>query len=243
MIAYKFTRPDGTDHKTGTVSYRAHLGKELVHPEPCIANGKPCATKDTGGYHLARTLMDAWTYGKPGAIFRCSCRKADVLGEDKSKVRVKALRVLKELPVHEAYGPHGKAVLDFIDSLKDVPWFAHAGEPYTKPSWAKKMETVDSWTAAGAAARTAAGAVAWAAARAAAWTAAGAAARAAAGAAAWAAARAAAWDAAGDAAWDAAGAAAEIMGGIENGYFCHLMEVYRDGHYPASFDGETLVVY
>jgi len=33
------------------------------------------------------------------------------------------------------------------------------------------------------------------------------------------------------------------MGGITDGYFSHLMEVYRDGHYPASFDGKTLVVY
>ena len=207
MIAYKFTRPDGTDHKTGKVSYRAHLGKELVHPEPCIANGKPCATTKTGGYHLARTIKDAWTYGKPGAVFRCSCRKADILGEDETKVRVRALRVLKELPVHEAYGPNGKAVLAFIDSLKDVPWFAHVGKPYKKPSWAEKVETVDSCLAADSAAHSAAHSAACSAARL------------------------------------AACSEAEIMGGITDGYFSHLMEVYRDGHYPASFDGKTLVVY
>ena len=231
MIAYKFTRPDGTDHKTGKVSYRAHIGKELVHPEPCVANGQPCATKDTGGYHLARTLIDAWTYGKPGSVFRCSCRKADILGEDETKVRVRALRVLSERPVHEAYGPHGKAVLEFIASLKDIPWFANVGKPYKKPEWAEKMRCVDSWDATWDAA--------WDAARVAAWDAAWDAARDAA--------RVATWDAARVAARDAtrvaARVAAEIMGGIKDGYFARLMEVYRAGHYPASFDGKTLVVY
>ena len=211
MIAYKFTRSDGTDHKTGTVSYRAHLGKELVHPEPCVANGQPCATKDTGGYHLARTLMDAWTYGDPGSVFRCSCRKADILGEDETKVRVRALRVLSERPVYEAYGPHGKAVWDLIDSLKDVPWFAHVGKPYKRPKWAEKVETVDSWSEACSEADSAA--------------------------------YSAAYSAACLAADSAAYSAAEIMGGITDGYFSHLMEVYRAGHYPASFDGKTLVVY
>jgi len=52
-----------------------------------------------------------------------------------------------------------------------------------------------------------------------------------------------AWDAAGDAAYNAAWSAIEIIGGIKDGYFSRMMEVYRAGHYPASFDGETLDVY
>jgi len=60
---------------------------------------------------------------------------------------------------------------------------------------------------------------------------------------AWDAAGAVAWDAAWDAAGDAAGGAAETMGGIKDGYFSKLMEVYRAGHYPCSFDGETLVIF
>ncbi len=42
---------------------------------------------------------------------------------------------------------------------------------------------------------------------------------------------------------EAEDACLEIMGGIKNGYFSHLMEVYRAGHYPCSFDGKKLVVY
>jgi hypothetical protein len=33
------------------------------------------------------------------------------------------------------------------------------------------------------------------------------------------------------------------MGGVKDGYFSRLMEVYRAGHYPCSFDGKKLVVW
>jgi hypothetical protein len=256
---WKFAQEDGTDHYTGTINYRGNVGKELAHPDPDTKSADACGC----GYHLGKTLRGAGEYSSPGAVFRCSYSRRDVLGEDEYKVRVSRLTVLEEVPAWKGYGPRGKRVQDFIDSLADVPWLDNVGEPYEPPSWATEMKQVNSryaaryaawyaardaardaaWDAARYAAWDAAWYAAWDAARDAAWDAAwdaaGYAAGYAAGDAAWDAARDAAWDAAGYAAWDAA----EIMGGIEDGYYAHMMEVYRAGHYPCSYDGETLVVY
>ncbi len=267
---WKYTRGGGTDHKTGTFSYRKHIGKEMVHPPPedgvCLADwiGKPCGP---GGYHLGKTLRGAGQYSRPDAIFRCSYSRKDVLGEDEHKVRVTRLKVISEEPTWKGYGPRGRQVLEFIGELGGLAWFVNVGQPYDKPPWAESVKTVDSWAAAGAAAGAAARDAAWAAAGAAAWAAAWDAARDAAGAAArdaardaaWAAAgnaagnaagaaardaaRDAAWAAARDAAWAAAGNAYEIIAGIKDGYFSRLMEVYRAGHWPVSYDGKTLVIF
>ena len=186
MNGWKYTRADGTDHNSGTVDYRAAIGKELIHPHPAM-NTNACGQ----GYHLGKTLRGAGEYGVPEAIFRCSYLRKDVLGEDEHKVRVSRLKVIEEVPTWKGYGPRGKQVLALIESLPGIPWFSQVGESFDKPQWAKEMVTVDSW------------------------------------------------DAARDAAWDAA----EIMGGIEDGYFSKLMEVYRAGHWPCSFDGKKLVVF
>jgi hypothetical protein len=96
--------------------------------------------------------------------------------------------------------------MDFVTTIKDVPWFSGKGKALK--AW-KVFDTRDAaGDAAGAAARASAWASAWDAARDAAWDAARAAAGAAAGDAAWAAAWASAWAAARDAAGDAAGDAA-----------------------------------
>ena len=266
-MGWKFTRSNGTDWRTGRVDYRSFIGKELVYPGGC-EKGDACG--DTG-YHLGKTLRGAGKYAKPEAVFRCSYSRRDLLGEDEHKVRVSRLTVLGEVPAWKGYGPRGRQVQAFIDSLKDIPWFAHVGEPINGPTWAGEISQVDGWDAAVDAARAAAGGSAWAAARdaaadaavgaagAAAWSAAWAiardVARDTAGAAAWSACAAAwsawaAWAAAMDAAWDVARAAAgdatwaavEIMGGIM-GYFSQLMEVYRMGHYPIAWDGRILVVF
>ena len=242
---WKFTRANGTDHRTGTINYRDNIGREMVHPCPDTRSKDACGE----GYHLGKTLKGAGTYCAPGAVFRCSYSREDILGEDGYKVRVSKLTVLEEVPAWKGYGPRGKQVQAFIDSLSSIPWFEHVGEPYKQPIWAENMTQVDSWYAAFTAAEAvevAYGAVKdaiWAVAEAVAGIDAVTAARAAAGIASRPAARAASRPVARAAAWDAARAAAEIMGGIKNGYFSRLMEVYRDGHYPCSWDGETLVVY
>jgi hypothetical protein len=228
MKGWKYTRQDGTDHHGGTVNYRENIGKEMVHPLPDMESTDACGQ----GYHLGKTLKGAGGYGAPGAVFRCEYSRRDVLGEDEYKVRVSRLTVLEEVPAWKGYGPRGKQVQAFIGSLVDILWFENVGKPFKKPAWCLKMEQVDSrnaaWDAARNAARDAARNAAWDAAWYAAWDTA----RSAAGYAAWYA----AWHVAGD-------AAGEIMGGIKDGYFSRLMEVYRAGHYPVSFDGEKLVVY
>jgi len=131
----------------------------------------------------------------------------------------------------------------FIDSLAGVPWFENVGKPYEKPSWAKKLEQVDSWAATSIEVWNTAKDAVWDATSIEVWDATETAAWFAARFAAWDAARDTAKDAAWDATWSAARTAIEITRGIKDGYFSKLMEVYRAGHYPCSLDGETLVVY
>lgn len=223
MIGWKYTRENGTDYYTGKVNYRKHIGKELKHPHPDTTSGNACSE----GFHLGKTLKGAGEYCEPKAIFKCSYSRKDVLGEDEYKVRVSRLRVLSEEPVWKGYGPRGRQYLKFLEELKTIPWFENVGKAYKKPAWAKKMKTVDSRCAAWDTARDAAWDTAWNAAGNAAWDT--------------------AWDTAWNAAWnaagDAAGNATEIIGGIKDGYFSKLMEVYHAGHWPVSFDGKTLVVY
>ena len=228
---WKFTKSDGTDHYTGKVNYREMIGREMVHPDPDAETGDSCGS----GYHLGKTLRGAGEYCAPGAVFRCSYSRRDVLGEDDDKVRLSRLKVIEEVPAWKGYGPRGRQLQRFIDSLSGIPWFANVGKPYEKPSWAENMKRLDSWSDA----RSPTWNDIWEAAEEAAGKAAGKAAGNAAGKA--------AGNAAGNAAWEAARVAyytaTEIVGGIKDGYFCRLMEVYRAGHYPVSFDGRKLVVY
>lgn len=196
---WKFTRSNGTDWHTGEVNYRDHIGREMVHPNPDTKSGKACSE----GYHLGKTLKDAGEYCKPGAVFRCSYSRKDVLGEDDDKVRVSKLKVIEEAPAWKGYGPRGKQVQEFIDSLKGIPWFENVGEPYEEPKWAEKIVQVEGWREAVAKAGAEAVAVAEAGAEAVAVT---------------------------GAYWDALYACYEIIDGIEDGYFSRLMEVYRAGH-------------
>ena len=138
-IGWKFTRATGRDWYTNSVNYRALLGKELVYPGECKRGG---ACGDTG-FHLGKTIRGAGIYSSPRAIFKCWYSRRDVLGEDEDKVRVSRLRVLEKVPAWRAYGPRGRRLEDFIDSLGDIPWFAHVGKPIKKPAWVKRLVYVD----------------------------------------------------------------------------------------------------
>jgi len=240
---WKYTRANGTDHYTGKVNYRENIGEWIEHPKPDKKSHNACGR----GFHLGKTLRGAGSYGKPEAIFRCQYYKKDILGQDNDKVRVSKLKVIKEAPVYKGYGPRGKQFFKYIESLKEYDWFKNVGESIKKPKWTEKIKQVDSWLEA----ESAAWSVAWSAVDSAAGTAArsaaGAAARSAAWSVAWSAAVAAvnsvAWTAAGAAANSAAWSATEIIGGIKNGYFKKLMEIYKAGHWPISFDGKKLVVF
>jgi hypothetical protein len=182
---YKCTRPDGTDFQTGTVDYAGALetGEVLAHPAKMVRN-EPATY-----FSVSITPTDCTGMEWPCRLFEVE-PVGRVLTHDRlpSKRCCSRLRVVAELPPHEALGPQGEAVAALIDragrfTADEVERLAAA--------WAAAWVAVRD--AARAAGRAAAGDAAWAAARAAGRAAARDAAGAAAGAAVWA--------AAGDAAW------------------------------------------
>jgi len=233
LIGYKFARADGTDHRTGTVNYRENIGKEMIHPSPDLYSEEACGE----GYHLGKSIRGAGQYAKPEAIFRCSYSRKDVLGEDKDKVRVPKLKVLAEMPPWKGYGPRGKEVEVFIESLWDIQWFENVGKPYNKPKWALEIQQVGSWyrnrsMSSEYRARAAAAVISGYKAQSRVRTIVEA--KVMTGAKGWIEL---------EAEVDCYYAALEIAGGIKNGYFSQLMEVYQAGHFPCSWDRGILVVY
>ena len=146
------------------------------------------------------------------------------------------------------YGPRSEQVQNFIDSLPSLPWLKNVGKPFNKPDWCEVLDRVYSWDEARGAvpilldemggldemniALEAAIAAAGEEAREAAALAAGNAFR-----------KAVTNIPTGFNQLEPGLAACEIMGGIEDGYYSHLMEVYRTGHWPVHFDGKKLVVF
>jgi hypothetical protein len=179
MKHFKATGVDGKDFRTSTVNYALALttGEPVVHPGyPTIkmVPNKP-ATYLSVSTEKAETLIGgAW----PCRLFEVVPIGYTLDGLDASKYKraCTSLRVIRELPAHEALGPNGARVAALIERGKSIS----AAE-------AAKLQTA--WGAAWDA-RGAAGDAAWDAARGAARDA---------GDAAWD-----ARGAAGDAAWDAA---------------------------------------
>ena len=173
---YKATRPDGTDFYTGTVDY----GAALASGDTIRLDSDETEFPGPGWLHLATVPTEC-----DGMTWPCRLFEVEPVGEfhrgegHPYKIGCREVRVLRELPAHEAFGPQGEQVAALIERARCL-------------------------TAAEIKRLHAAGDAAWDAARAAAWDAARAAARYAA----WDAARAAAGYAAGDAAGYAAGDAA-----------------------------------
>ena len=173
---YKATRPDGTDFYTGTVDY----GAALASGDTIRLDSDETEFPGPGWLHLATVPTEC-----DGMTWPCRLFEVEPVGDvhhdedHPHKIGCREVRVLRELPAHEAFGPQGEQVAALIERARCL-------------------------TAAEIKRLHAAGDAAWDAARAAAWDAARAAARYAA----WDAARAAAGYAAGDAAGYAAGDAA-----------------------------------
>ncbi len=182
MTYYKATRPDGTDFYSGTIDYAAALasGDVITHPVGDITQGAE-------SYLSVATVATDCT----GMHWPCRLFVVEPVGDVKhpassdlpNKAACAAVRVVAELPAHEALGPQGEHIAALVTRCR-----------------ALTLDELNRLSAARDAARDAA----WDAARGAAWGAAWDAARDAAWDAAWDAARDAAWDAARGAAWGAA---------------------------------------
>jgi hypothetical protein len=177
---YKATCPDGTDFRTGTVNYAEALetGEVLRHPEKMERN-------DPATYFsVSISPTDCTGMKWPCRLFRVEPAGRAIKNDNLENKRCcSGLRVVEELPAHEALGPHGQEIAALIERCRTLTY--EEGENLDAAWYA-------AWYAAWDAARDAARDAAWDAARGAAWDAA------------WDAAR----DAARGAAWDAARGAA-----------------------------------
>lgn len=155
---YKATRPNGTDFWGGTIDYGAALetGAVLEHPEKFECNNP--ATY----FSVSIAPTDCTGMRWPCRLFRVEpvgrAWRNDVLP---SKRCCSRLRVVEELPAHEAFGPQGREVAALIEragrlTKKEAKELAAAWDAARAAAWGVAQD----------AARDAARGAAWGAARA-----------------------------------------------------------------------------
>ena len=169
-LFFKATRPDGTDFYTGTVDYAAALASGVpVEASP----GPPGGFPGPGWLHLA-TVPTACV----GMSWPCRLFEVEPVGDvhhdedHPHKVGCREVRVRRELPAHEAFGPQGESVVALIErarrlTLREVVRLDAARDAARDAAWAAAWAAA--WYAARAAAWDAARDAAWGAAWAAAW--------------------------------------------------------------------------
>lgn len=117
MNYYKATRPDGTDFFTGSIDYAAALksGDILVHPEKFVRN-------DPATYFSVAIAPTNCT----GMRWSCRLFRVEPVGRVRRNNSIVAkrccsrLRVVEELPAHEALGPQGAEVAALIERCKTL---------------------------------------------------------------------------------------------------------------------------
>lgn len=154
---YKAVRPDGTDFRTGTIDYAAALasGGTVKHPHP----GDPL-TGGAEGYLSAATVATDCT----GMLWPCRLFEVEPVGVQwvpdayglPHKVACHALKVVRELPAHEALGPQGEHVVELIERV-DALTLADARRVYSVRAAASTIGYVAAMAAAIHAATHAAG--------------------------------------------------------------------------------------
>jgi len=120
MTFYKATTPDGKDFRTGTLDYAG----ALVSGEPVSRPDQGPMVKDSPSTYLSVSV-------EPGEVLlggTWPCRLflveplGEVIGSDDHPYKrcCKSLRVLEEVPAHQALGPNGAevaAIIERIDGL------------------------------------------------------------------------------------------------------------------------------
>ncbi len=197
LTFYKATRLDGTSFYDGTTEWR--VGRIVQHPAPDLSLGLCSA----GVLHISDAPGETLTGSWPCRLFEVEPR-GDMIGPEGHKYGCTKVKVVRELPAWQVFGPNGEAVATLIKRCRTLTYDeAEQLSAAWNAAWAAARDAARdaagdaAWNAAGVTARAAAGDAAWDAAGAAAWNAA------------WPAARA----AAGDAAWDAAGVTARAAAG------------------------------
>ena len=112
---YKATRPDGTDFYTGTIDY----GAALASGDTIRLDSDETEFPGPGWLHLATvpTACDGMTW--PCRLFEVE-PVGDVHHDEDHphKIGCREVRVLRELPAHEAFGPQGEQVAALIERAR-----------------------------------------------------------------------------------------------------------------------------
>lgn len=152
---YKATRPDGKDFCTGTINYAAALesGEVVRHPRPAKLIGWESGATAAGYLSVSTVPTDCI-----GARWPCRLFEVEAVGraclDDRhaSKRRVKALRVVRELPAADTLGPQGVHVAALLEQCGRL-----TGSEFSSAKAAWTTAWAGAWTASQAEAWTADG--------------------------------------------------------------------------------------
>lgn len=112
---FKATRPDGYDIRTGTIDYAQALetGEVIEHPRKMVRDDP--ATYLSVSVHAANCTGMQW----PCRLFRVEpVGRTLTASINDSKRACRALRVVEELPAHQALGPQGEQVAAVIERVR-----------------------------------------------------------------------------------------------------------------------------
>ncbi len=167
-LFFKATRPDGTDFYTGTIDY----GAALASGDTIRLDSDETEFPGPGWLHLATVPTEC-----DGMTWPCRLFEVEPVGEfhhdedHPHKIGCREVRVLRELPAHEAFGPQGEQVAALIERARCLT-AAEIKRLHAAWDAARGAARDAAWNAARDAARGAARDAAWDAAWYAAWDAA-----------------------------------------------------------------------
>jgi hypothetical protein len=174
-LFFKATRPDGTDFYTGTVDY----GAALASGDTIRLDSDETEFPGPGWLHLATVPTEC-----DGMTWPCRLFEVEPVGDvhhdedHPHKIGCREVRVLRELPAHEAFGPQGEQVAALIErarcltaaeikrlhAARYAAWYAASHAAWYAAWYAvRDAARYAAWCAARDAARDAAGYAAYAA--------------------------------------------------------------------------------
>ncbi len=128
VVAFKCTRPDGTDFRSGTLNYAAALqtGKPVEVLDAAPPEKGPCGH----GIHVSptarKTIQFAERSIRPWRWFEGTVDEEDVVASDENKMRVRRFLPTKELFLPDIFGADFaeriEAVKEEAATWKSIPW-------------------------------------------------------------------------------------------------------------------------
>ena len=126
MQIYKATRSDGTDFHTGTINYAQQLGQVIEITDFDLPEVGSCGK----GIHVSPTAKQTIQFCnrsmRPWRFFEGTIEEVDIIAQDKNKLRVKRVKLLKELTLEDIFGKdvgfRVNEAQEEAKTWKDIPW-------------------------------------------------------------------------------------------------------------------------